>query len=86
MQALGLQSLKNAAQVKQTQEETIERNDNYTGTLKTVIKLNRDKKKGGRIGSIKMALHGSKYKATPQEIPLADENSSKDSEDVSFYN
>ncbi|CAG9822994.1 unnamed protein product [Phaedon cochleariae] len=65
LQALGLQSLRAAEEAKQktTKEKPASwKSDSYTGTLKTVIKINRDKKKGGK-GSIKMTLQKSKPKA-----------------------
>lgn len=58
LQALGLQSLKAAEEAKQRLKETT-RCDAYTGTLKTVIKLNRLEKKKGR-NSVKMTLQKSK--------------------------
>lgn len=58
--------------------------DNYTGTLKTVIKLNRDKKKGGRISSIKMTLQNSKNKILVHDAPSLDKNTWLDPKEVSF--
>nr|CAH7745517.1 unnamed protein product [Callosobruchus chinensis] len=48
LKALGLQSLRAAALEKHKTKSTNVKGDVYTGTLKTVIKINRDKKKGGR--------------------------------------
>nr|CAI5832250.1 unnamed protein product [Callosobruchus analis] len=48
LKALGLQSLRAAALEKHRPKSTNVKGDVYTGTLKTVIKINRDKKKGGR--------------------------------------
>lgn len=62
LQALGLQSLKAAEEAK-LKEKPVQKND-YTGTLKTVIKLNRiDKKKTG--SSLKVSLQKSKRKTKP---------------------
>lgn len=82
LQALGLQSLRAAEQAKHKPKEFFShKTDNYTGTLKTVIKLNRDKKKGGRISSIKMTLH-NKSKPTIQETPAPEEVVNQDSKEV----
>ncbi|KAI4462832.1 serine/arginine repetitive matrix 2 [Holotrichia oblita] len=60
LQALGLQSLRAAEEAKQkSKERLVPKNDNYTGTLKTVIKLNRNDKKRGKT-SLKMTLQKSK--------------------------
>ncbi|KAG5882570.1 hypothetical protein JTB14_011769 [Gonioctena quinquepunctata] len=75
--ALGLQSLKAAEEAKQKTKEkpSGSKSDNYTGTLKTVIKINRDKKKGGR-SSIKMTLQKHKIKnvSTEEEPNAAEDN------------
>lgn len=67
LQALGLQSLKAAEAAKQqkSKEKVVPRTENYTGTLKTVIKINRDKKKGRN--SFKMTLQKSKGKSGEHE-------------------
>ncbi|KAB0799077.1 hypothetical protein PPYR_06957 [Photinus pyralis] len=62
LQALGLQSLKEAEEAK---KEKPSKSD-YTGTLKTVIKLNRGEKKKGR-GSFKLTLQKHKGKAKENE-------------------
>lgn len=61
LQALGLRSLKAAAQAKIKEKERWTRNDSssYTGTLKTVIKINRCEKKKGK-NSLKMTLQKNK--------------------------
>lgn len=82
---MGLQSLRAAEEAKhQPKEKFSNRSDNYTGTLKTVIKLNRDKKKGGRISSFKMTLQNSKSKGTVQEVPATEETTSKEPNEVSI--
>ncbi|XP_044255471.1 uncharacterized protein LOC123005682 isoform X2 [Tribolium madens] len=59
LQALGLQSLKAAKEARlKSKEKTEPKSDYYTGTLKTVIKINRGEKKKGR--NMKMTLHKSK--------------------------
>ncbi|KAK4887113.1 hypothetical protein RN001_003384 [Aquatica leii] len=65
LQALGLQSLKAAEEAK-LKEKNI-KND-YTGTLKTVIKLNRFEKKKGRT-SLKMTLQ-KKNKLKENDIDI----------------
>ncbi|RZC37265.1 uncharacterized protein BDFB_004147 [Asbolus verrucosus] len=63
LQALGLQSLKAAREARLKHKEKAElRNDYYTGTLKTVIKINRGDKKKGR-NSMKMSLYKNKNKS-----------------------
>lgn len=72
---MGLQSLRAAEEAKQkTKEKPAPKSDSYTGTLKTVIKINRDKKKGRN--SFKMTLQKNKGKATSTvvEQPASDEN------------
>lgn len=66
LQALGLQSLKAAEEAKLKEKVTL-KNDNYTGTLKTVIKLNRCDKKKGR-NSLKMTLQKNKSKGLDVEL------------------
>ncbi|XP_008191771.2 uncharacterized protein east isoform X1 [Tribolium castaneum] len=59
LQALGLQSLKAAKEARLKSKEKAEpKSDLYTGTLKTVIKINRGEKKKGR--NMKMTLHKTK--------------------------
>ena len=60
-QALGLQSLRAAEAAAKLKSKQI----NYTGTLKTVIKLSRNEKKKGKA-SLKMTTH--KYKKGAKEI------------------
>lgn len=62
LQALGLQSLKAAEEAKKDKPSK----SDYTGTLKTVIKLNRGEKKKGR-GSFKFTLQKYKGKAKENE-------------------
>ncbi|XP_060530364.1 uncharacterized protein LOC132704402 isoform X2 [Cylas formicarius] len=75
LKALGLQSLRAAEQAKQQRgrsaSKRIEKNESYTGTLKTVIKINRDKKKGR--SSFKMTLQKSKSKSDNGEQSQTDE-------------
>ncbi|KRT81278.1 hypothetical protein AMK59_5876, partial [Oryctes borbonicus] len=79
-QALGLQSLRAAEEAKQqkSKEKLMPKNDSYTGTLKTVIKLNRNDKKRGK-NSLKMTLQKSKKGGSSKEDDFAkcDEESSK---------
>lgn len=83
---MGLQSLRAIEHTKQVSDETYSsRNDTYTGTLKTVIKLNRDKKKGPRITSIKTPLQSYKNKGNSQESLVTEELSCTDYKDVSNY-
>lgn len=81
LQALGLQSLRKAEEAMQKlKEKVISKNDNYTGTLKTVIKLNRfDKKKGKN--SVKMTLQKSK-KSSSSSASSKDNQDAKPEEDV----
>lgn len=68
LQALGLQSLRAAEEAKQKQKEKVTiKNDNYTGTLKTVIKLNRLEKKKGR-NPVKMTLQKTKKSSSTSAI------------------
>ncbi|KAL3265948.1 hypothetical protein HHI36_010136 [Cryptolaemus montrouzieri] len=63
LNALGLQSLKAAEEAKMKEKEkTISKVETYTGTLKTVIKLNRDNKKKGKNHPLKMTLQKNKSK------------------------
>lgn len=64
LSALGLQSLKAAEEAKRDKQKPVIKNDEYTGTLKTVIKLNRnnDKKKGRN--PLKMTLQKSKSRSS----------------------
>lgn len=79
--------MKAAEQAKhKPKEKVFNKSDNYTGTLKTVIKLNRDKKKGGRISSIKMTLSNNKNKGTVvTDVNATDEMVSRDPKEVSDY-
>lgn len=64
-----------AEEAKQkTKEKPAPKSDSYTGTLKTVIKINRDKKKGRN--SFKMTLQKNKGKAASAIVEPAtnDEN------------
>ncbi|XP_018334796.1 uncharacterized protein MAL13P1.304 [Agrilus planipennis] len=61
LQALGLQSLKAAEEAKQRVKVKTNAKQDYTGTLKTVIKLNRCEKKKNR-GTLKMTLQKTKNK------------------------
>lgn len=85
LQALGLQSLKAAEEAK-TKGRTI-KND-YTGTLKTVIKLNRSDKKKGR-GAVKMTLHKNKNKVIKENnselIDVLDESDLKNAKEVRLF-
>ncbi|XP_023017565.2 enhanced adult sensory threshold isoform X1 [Leptinotarsa decemlineata] len=76
LKALGLQSLKAAEEAKQKIKEkpSGSKSDNYTGTLKTVIKINRDKKKGR--STIKMTLQKNKTKnsSVEEEATVSEEN------------
>lgn len=67
VQALGLQSWKAAekakTQTKGREKPSTSKGDNYTGTLKTVIKINRDNKKKGK-NSLKMTLQKNKGKSS----------------------
>ncbi|KAJ8927160.1 hypothetical protein NQ314_020433 [Rhamnusium bicolor] len=66
LKALGLQSLRAAEQAKhKSKEKPVSKSDSYTGTLKTVIKINRDKKKGRN--SFKMTLQKNKGKSSDGE-------------------
>lgn len=89
LQALGLQSLQAAEEAKQNQKgkEKGQKNDNYTGTLKTVIKINRDKgeKKKGR-NSLKMTLQKSKVKAGDSESGGTEEGYKIMKEVIIFFN
>lgn len=80
LQALGLQSLRAAEEAKQKQKEKVlSKGDNYTGTLKTVIKLPKFDKKKGRSG-VKMTLHKMKKTAvasTSKEDDLRGEDDYK---------
>ncbi|XP_018572639.1 uncharacterized protein LOC108912008 isoform X2 [Anoplophora glabripennis] len=70
LKALGLQSLRAAEEAKQkTKEKPASKSDSYTGTLKTVIKINRDKKKGRN--SFKMTLQKNKGKAASAVVEQA---------------
>ncbi|CAH1962209.1 unnamed protein product [Acanthoscelides obtectus] len=75
LKALGLQSLRAAAQDKQKPKPTDVKGDVYTGTLKTVIKINRDKRKGGR----KVVGHKGKSNKGNDDDQTTTEESSKDS-------
>ncbi|CAG9864416.1 unnamed protein product [Phyllotreta striolata] len=56
------------------------KNDNYTGTLKTVIKINRDKKKGGK-GFVKSSMQKGKTKTLDEEqTEETNEKASKEKE------
>ncbi|KAJ8912657.1 hypothetical protein NQ315_012733 [Exocentrus adspersus] len=72
LKALGLQSLRAAEQAKhqKTKEKPGAKGDSYTGTLKTVIKINRDKKKGRN--SFKMTtLQKNKGKSATASTSMA---------------
>ncbi|KAJ8938586.1 hypothetical protein NQ318_013640 [Aromia moschata] len=67
-----------AEEAKQkTREKPSAKNDkdNYTGTLKTVIKINRDKKKGRN--SLKMTLQKNKTKSSEGDQGISDETNYK---------
>lgn len=74
---MGLQSLRAAEQAKSKtpRGRSLKGADSYTGTLKTVIKINRDKKKGGKN---KITLQKSKTKPTEDEQVVVEEKASKD--------
>lgn len=72
LQALGLQSLKAAEEAK-LKEKIAPRSDIYTGTLKTVIKLNRSDKKKGR-NSLKMTLQKNKSKGSDSDLAGGDDD------------
>ncbi|GJQ64953.1 hypothetical protein Trydic_g7120 [Trypoxylus dichotomus] len=83
LQALGLQSLRAAEEAKQlkNKEKLVPKNDSYTGTLKTVIKLNRNDKKRGK-NSLKMTLQKDKNRKggsgkDDNDMGKGDEESSK---------
>ncbi|KAK9875713.1 hypothetical protein WA026_009510 [Henosepilachna vigintioctopunctata] len=65
LKALGLQSLRAAEEAKlKEKDKAPARIENYTGTLKTVIKLNRDTgKKKGKNQPLKMTLQKNKSKS-----------------------
>lgn len=71
LHALGLQSLK-AAEAAKLKEKAPSKNENYTGTLKTVIKLNRLDKKKGR-NCLKMTLQKNKGKGVDSDAAGGDE-------------
>ncbi|KAJ8984567.1 hypothetical protein NQ317_006029 [Molorchus minor] len=79
LKALGLQSLSAAEKAKQqkTKDKPAPKPDKdiYTGTLKTVIKINRDKKKGRN--SLKMTLQKNKSKSSECELGVSEENNYK---------
>ncbi|XP_044749946.1 uncharacterized protein LOC123310514 isoform X2 [Coccinella septempunctata] len=63
LSALGLRSLKAAEEARLREKEkpaSSSKADAYTGTLKTVIKLNRDTKKKGKNQPLKMTLQKNK--------------------------
>ncbi|XP_045480002.1 uncharacterized protein LOC123684682 isoform X2 [Harmonia axyridis] len=64
LNALGLQSLKAAeeARLREKEKPAGATKPEYTGTLKTVIKLNRDSKKKGKNHPLKMTLQKNKGK------------------------
>lgn len=69
LNALGLQSLRAVEEAKlRESEKHKQRNDVYTGTLKTVIKLNRhmDKKKSKERNPLKMTLQKSKGRSSKE--------------------
>lgn len=72
LQALGLQSLKAAEEAK-LKEKVTPKSDSYTGTLKTVIKLNRYDKKKGR-NSLKMTLQKNKSKGSDSDLAGGDDD------------
>lgn len=73
LHALGLQSLKAAEAAKlKGKEKAPSKNENYTGTLKTVIKLNRLDKKKGR-NCLKMTLQKNKGKGVDSDVAGGDE-------------
>lgn len=76
LHALGLQSLKAAEEAKNLKgKERWTRTDgNYTGTLKTVIKINRCEKKKSKT-SLKMTLQKNKSKSSDTD-PVKSENES----------
>lgn len=76
LQALGLQSLKAAEQAKMKEKERWTRHDSssYTGTLKTVIKINRCEKKKGK-NSLKMTLQKNKSKSCDADATKSESDS-----------
>lgn len=86
LQALGLQSLRAAEEAKQkSKEKLVPKNDNYTGTLKTVIKLNRNEKKRGK-NSLKMTLQKSRKSGREDnDLVKGEDESSKHMKEVSKY-
>ncbi|CAH0560024.1 unnamed protein product [Brassicogethes aeneus] len=69
LQALGLQSLQAAEEAK-SKEKAPKTDGGYTGTLKTVIKINREKKKGRN--SLKMTLQKNKGKGDAESSGVED--------------
>lgn len=67
---MGLQRLQDAEQNRQkSKDKAVMKIDNYTGTLKTVIKINRDKKKGR-----KTSAHKIKAKSNEEEFHIEDDS------------
>ncbi|XP_072383489.1 uncharacterized protein east isoform X2 [Diabrotica undecimpunctata] len=90
LKALGLQRSEVADEfVKQKTKEkpSGSKDENYTGTLKTVIKINRDKKKGSKSSIKSSTLHKIKPKSntsTEDEQPtVAEENKSNREKEAS---
>ncbi|XP_028133644.2 uncharacterized protein LOC114328850 isoform X2 [Diabrotica virgifera virgifera] len=90
LKALGLQRSEVTDEfVKQKTKErpSGSKGENYTGTLKTVIKINRDKKKGSKSSIKSSTLHKIKSKSntsTEDEQPtLAEENRSNREKEAS---
>lgn len=83
LQALGLQSLQAAEEARLKSKDKAEVKPTYTGTLKTIIKLNRGDKKKGR--SMKMTLQKNKSKLSEYDFtPGVDDLEFKAIKEVNF--
>lgn len=83
LKALGLQSLRAAEEAKQkSKEKSVPKSDSYTGTLKTVIKLNRNEKKRGK-SSLKMTLQKAKKSVREDKSDNDLEESARHAKEVS---